>query len=102
MQTFPAMPAPSVKTILTIQSDVVFGHVGNAAARFALQRMGLDVLALPTVLFSNHPGHGGFRGRVTPVEDLRALLDGLDERGLMSGGLITMPPGRSCLIGGAR
>lgn len=84
MQIFRLMPAPPVKTILSLQSEVVFGHVGNSAARFALQRMGHDVLGLPTVLFSNHPGHGGFRGRATPVEELRALLDGLEERGLLA------------------
>jgi pyridoxine kinase len=71
--------------ILSIQSEVVHGHVGNAAARFALQRLGVDVLALPTVLLSNHPGHGGFRGRVTPPEELRALLAGLEERGFLDG-----------------
>lgn len=71
--------------VLAIQSEVVYGHVGNGAARFALQRLGLDVLALPTVLFSNHPGHGGFTGEVTPVERLEALLTGLDERGWLAG-----------------
>jgi pyridoxine kinase len=69
--------------ILSIQSDVVFGHVGNSAARFALQRSGIDVLALPTVLFSNHPGHGGRRGEATPATTLDDLLTGLEERGFL-------------------
>ena len=71
--------------VLSIQSEVVYGHVGNGAARFALQRLGVDVLALPTVLFSNHPGHGGVRGRATPAGELAALLEGLAERGFLDG-----------------
>jgi pyridoxine kinase len=58
----------------------VFGHVGNAAARFVLQRLGIDVMAVPTVLFSNHPGHGGFRGRVMPAAEIGDLVAGLEER----------------------
>lgn len=79
------MSASRPRRILSIQSEVVAGHVGNSAARFALQRLGFDVLALPTVLFSNHPGHGGFRGRATEPSVLKELLDGLDERGLLRG-----------------
>lgn len=70
-------------TVLSIQSEVVAGHVGNSAARFALQRLGHDVLALPTVLFSNHPGHGGFSGRAVPPDDLAALVEGLAARGFL-------------------
>lgn len=73
------------RAVLSLQSEVAAGHVGHGAARLALQRLGLDVLALPTVLFSTHPGHGGFRGRATPAEDLTALLDGLEERGFLDG-----------------
>lgn len=85
MQICRGMNPPRPPRVLSLQSEVVHGHVGNAAARFALQRLGVDVLAVPTVLLSNHPGHGGFRGRVTPAEELNALLDGLEERGFLSG-----------------
>ena len=50
--------------ILSIQSWVAYGHVGNASAVFPLQRLGAEVWAVNTVQFSNHPGHGGFRGQV--------------------------------------
>jgi pyridoxine kinase len=73
------MPEP--RCVLSIQSEVVRGHVGNAAARFALQRVGVDVWAVPTVLLSNHPGHGRFRGEPTSVSALSALIDGLDAHG---------------------
>src|SRR6185436_14130055 len=77
------MPEPR-RAILSIQSDVVHGHVGNGAARFALQRLGIEVWALPTVLLSNHPGHPKFRGETTPPAQLRALVAGLAENGWLS------------------
>ncbi|NOT41375.1 MAG: pyridoxal kinase PdxY [Alphaproteobacteria bacterium] len=70
--------------VLSIQSEVVRGHVGNSAARFALQRLGLDVWAVPTVLLSNHPGHGRFRGETTSAAAMAALIDGLDGHGWLS------------------
>lgn len=69
--------------VLSIQSEVAFGHVGNSAARFALQRLGVDVMALPTVLFSNQPGHRGKRGDPVPAAALDQLLSGLEERGFL-------------------
>lgn len=74
------MPAPFV---LSIQSEVVYGHVGQGAARFALQKLGFEVLALPTVLLSNHPGHGAPQGETIPADKLRALLRGLAARGVL-------------------
>lgn len=76
------MPEPLC--VLSIQSEVVRGHVGNSAARFALQRLGLDVWAVPTVLLSNHPGHGRFRGETTDAAALGALIDGLDAHGWLA------------------
>jgi pyridoxine kinase len=76
------MTAPK---IVSIQSEVVYGHVGQGAARFALQRMGFEVLALPTVIYSNHPGHRGMRGETVSPQLLNALIDGLEERGFLTG-----------------
>jgi pyridoxine kinase len=76
------MPEPLC--VLSIQSEVVRGHVGNSAARFALQRLGLDVWAVPTVLLSNHPGHGQFRGEATSAAAMAALIDGLDAHGWLA------------------
>ncbi|WP_439816935.1 pyridoxal kinase PdxY [Zavarzinia sp. CC-PAN008] len=70
--------------VLSIQSQVVAGHVGNSAAVFALQRLGYEVWALPTVLFSNHPGHGSFTGEAVAVEKLELLLQGLQARGQLA------------------
>ena len=68
-------------SILSIQSHVAYGHVGNAAAVFPLQRLGWEVWPVHTVQFSNHPGYGDFQGAVTPPATVRAVLDGLEARG---------------------
>lgn len=67
--------------VLSIQSEVVYGHVGNAAARFALQRLGFEVWGVPTVLLSSHPGHPGFAGEATPLPLLTKLVDALEAQG---------------------
>lgn len=64
--------------LLSIQSWVSYGHVGNAAALPCLHALGHEAWAVNTVAFSNHPGHGGFTGRVTPPEEIRALLEGIE------------------------
>ena len=63
--------------ILSIQSHVSFGYVGNSAAQFALQYLGYEVWPVHTVLFSNHPGHKSFRGEILPTEDIQSVLLGL-------------------------
>ena len=50
--------------ILSIQSHVAYGHVGNASATFPMQRLGVDVWPIHTVQFSNHTGYGNWKGRV--------------------------------------
>jgi pyridoxine kinase len=67
--------------ILSIQSQVVAGHVGNSAAGFALQCVGRDVWQIPTILLSHHPGHGGAQGGPMPAALLTSLLDGMASRG---------------------
>ncbi len=67
--------------ILSIQSWVAYGHVGNAAAVFPLQRLGAEVWAINTVQFSNHPGYGQWTGQVFSAETIRDLIDGVAARG---------------------
>lgn len=71
-------------TVLSIQSHVVAGHVGNDAAAFALQRLGVEVWPIHTVQFSNHPGHGAWTGQAFDAAHVRALVDGLDARGFLA------------------
>lgn len=61
--------------VLCISSQVVYGPVGNSAAVPALQAKGHEVLAVPTVILSNHPGHGKPAGFRTASTDLAALID---------------------------
>jgi pyridoxine kinase len=67
--------------ILSIQSHVAYGHVGNSAAVFALQRLGVEVWPVHTVQFSNHTGYETFRGRTFDAGHIRELVQGLGERG---------------------
>jgi pyridoxine kinase len=71
-------------SILSIQSAVVYGHVGNSTAVFLLQRLGFEVWPLDTVSLSNHPGYPSVRGRVVPAAEVQALLAGLAERGVLA------------------
>jgi pyridoxine kinase len=71
----------SPMNILSFQSEVVYGHVGQGAARFALQRLGHEVWALPTVLLSSHAGYPRVEGEAIDIDWLRRLLDGLSANG---------------------
>jgi len=68
--------------ILSIQSAVAYGHVGNSAAVFPLQRIGVEVLPVYTVNFSNHTGYGAWRGPLIPPDDVREVITGVEERGV--------------------
>ena len=68
-------------TVISIQSQVAYGHVGNSAAVFPLQMHGIDVTAVPTTLLSNRPGYPTLRGRVLDAPLVADLLLGVEERG---------------------
>ncbi len=68
--------------ILSIQSAVAYGHVGNSAAVFPLQRIGVEVLPVYTVNFSNHTGYGAWRGPLISPADVRDVITGIEERGV--------------------
>jgi len=70
--------------ILSIQSHVVYGHVGNASAVFAMQRLGVEVWPIHTVQFSNHTGYGSWTGRVFDGVCIDELLEGLAQREVLS------------------
>jgi pyridoxine kinase len=70
-------------TVISIQSQVAYGHVGNSAAVFPLQMHGIDVIAVPTTLLSNRPGYPTIRGRVLDAQLVADLLLGVEERGAL-------------------
>src|SRR5690606_26779178 len=67
--------------ILSIQSAVAYGHAGNSAAVFPMQRIGVEVLPVYTVNFSNHTGYGSWRGPVMAPQDVADVITGVEERG---------------------
>ena len=69
--------------ILSIQSSVIFGYVGNSIAAPVLQTLGHDVWRIDTVNFSNHPGYGNFTGSVKEPEQLNNEIKGLCELGIL-------------------
>jgi pyridoxine kinase len=68
--------------LLSIQSSVCYGHVGNSAAELPLRLLGFQVWRVDTTHFSNQPGHGRHCGRVVPATEIEALLTGLNDLGL--------------------
>ncbi len=66
---------------LSIQSHVAYGHVGNSAAVFPLQRLGHEVWPVLTVNYSNHTGYGEWGGPIIAADDVRAVLAGVEARG---------------------
>ena len=71
--------------VLSVQSRVAYGHVGNAAAVFPLQCLGIEAWALDTVAFSNHTGHGKWRGDVISADVVAGLFEGIADLGVLSG-----------------
>lgn len=94
----------SVPQVLTIQSHVVFGHAGNAAAVFPMQRLGVNVWPLNTVQFSNHTQYKQWTGLVLPAKQILELVQGIEAIGelascnaILSGYLGTAEQGREIL-----
>ena len=70
--------------VLCLSSQVVWGPVGNTAAVPALQAEGHEVLQVPTILLSHHPGHGTpVRQAITP-ENFAALLTSVESKGALA------------------
>jgi pyridoxine kinase len=69
--------------LISIQSHVAYGHVGNSAAVFALQRLGCEVWPVHTVQFSNHTGYGGWKGEVFAAARIGEVVDGIAELGVL-------------------
>ena len=69
--------------VLSIQSHVAYGHVGNDAAMLPLQLLGIEPVAVHTVQFSNHTGYGEFKGQVFTPAHVQDVLDGLRARSVL-------------------
>lgn len=71
------MEATSLCRVLSIQSHVVSGYVGNDSATFPLQVLGFDVDTINSVQLSNHTGYDHVKGQVLDANELKVLFDGL-------------------------
>jgi pyridoxine kinase len=69
--------------LISVQSHVAYGHVGNSAAVFPLQRLGVEVWPIHTVQFSNHPGYGNWKGDVFGAGLIRDVVIGIGQRGVL-------------------
>ncbi|KLN61130.1 hypothetical protein WH96_08155 [Kiloniella spongiae] len=72
-------------SIISAQSHVCYGHVGNSAAAFPMQKLGVSVHLVPTTILSNHPAHSSFYGQAIESDLLQDLFSGLEERGAFHG-----------------
>jgi pyridoxine kinase len=81
--TRPALAPPP--QVLSIQSSVAYGHAGNSAAVFPLQRLGIEVWPVHTVHFSHHTGYGPAKGPVLSAGDVAAVIEGVDELDVLPG-----------------
>lgn len=73
----------AMPTVLSIQSAVAYGHAGNSAAVFPLQRSGVDVIPVYTVNFSNNTSYESWRGPLIPADQVREVVLGVEERDVM-------------------
>ena len=71
------------QAVLSIQSQVAYGHVGNSAATLPLQRLGFEVIAINTVQLAHHPGHGSWCGHKVEPERIVQILEGVTRRGVL-------------------
>jgi pyridoxine kinase len=76
-------PSLPVLNVLSIQSHVAYGHVGNSSAVFPLQRIGVEVWPVHTVQFSNHTGYGEWTGRVFDGQAVEEVVQGIADRGVL-------------------
>jgi len=74
----------TMTTILSIQSSVAYGHVGNSAAAFTLMRMGVETMPVLTVHYSNTTAYGSWKGPNLGADDVLAVVTGIDERGVLN------------------
>ncbi len=76
-------PPDPLPLVISIQSQVAFGHVGNSAAAYPMRACGVEVVEVPTALLSNHPHYSTVHGEILDANLVSNLLKGLGKRGLL-------------------
>lgn len=77
-------PLPTLPLVISVQSQVAVGHVGNSAAAYPMRRCGVEVVEVPTTILSNNPHYATMRGRRLEADLVGDVLTGLEERGLIA------------------
>ncbi len=72
-----------MKNVLSIQPHVVFGHAGNSATVFPIQRLGVNVWPLHTMQVSNHMQYGRWAGSAIEASQILALVEGIGAIGML-------------------
>jgi hypothetical protein len=80
----PSPPAASIPRLLSIQSSVVFGYVGNKSSNFPLQLLGFDVDPIHTCQLSNHTGYAHCSGKKSSADELKAIVEGLRKNNFLA------------------
>lgn len=71
-----------MKQVISIQSSVAYGYVGNRTAVFTLETLGIPVIQINTVQFSTHTGYSNYAGEIFSANHIDALLTSLEHSGL--------------------
>lgn len=79
----PIPPPAPLPRVLSIQSHVISGYVGNKAAVLPLQLLQYEVDIVNTVSFSNHSGYGSFGGTKASAEELGRVFEALESNELL-------------------
>ena len=74
---------PLMHDVVSVQSQVIYGRVGNNVARPTLEALGLSVAAVPTVVYSNTPHYPTMHGGALPITWFRGYLEDLSARGAL-------------------
>lgn len=73
-----------MKTVLSIQSNVVYGYAGNKVATLAMQLQGVEVMPIHTVQLSSNTVYPHYDGIVLGAQQITRIVNSLEKIGVLS------------------